>query len=142
MEWRKLQRTLDNYGLEKSLKDIVFKYGDIVLEPNNVTEVSEDSKTLTIHLRSLTKANPEGITPKWDMDKSSKKSQTQAVREYLLQGHTLTPLEALEKFGCFRLSAIIYTLKHVDGMPIGMDNRIDDRSRKKYATYYLKIAEK
>lgn len=83
------------------------------------------------------KTDPNGITPNWDMDKSSKKSQTQAIREYLLQGHTLTPLEALEKFGCFRLSAIIYVLKHGEGLKIETDNRVDDRTGKKYATYYI-----
>ena len=38
-------------------------------------------------------------------------TQTQAIYEYLKQGNSLTPLEALEKFGCFRLGARIWELK-------------------------------
>ncbi len=82
------------------------------------------------------KTDPEGVHPEFTMDKSSKKSQTQAIREYLLQGHTLTPLEALEKFGCFRLGARIADLKK-EGLKIHSDNRIDDRTGKRYATYSI-----
>ena len=38
-------------------------------------------------------------------------TQTQAIYEYLKQGNSITPLEALEKFGCFRLGARIWELK-------------------------------
>jgi hypothetical protein len=38
-------------------------------------------------------------------------SQTNAILEYLSKGKTLTPLETLNKFGCFRLGARIYDLK-------------------------------
>lgn len=34
-------------------------------------------------------------------------SQTNLILEYLKRGNTLTPLEALDRFGCFRLSARI-----------------------------------
>lgn len=37
--------------------------------------------------------------------------------EHLKSGKTLTPIEALENFGCFRLSARIYELKD-HGWPI------------------------
>ena len=40
-----------------------------------------------------------------------KKSQNEAIREYLEAGHSITPLEALNKFGCFRLGARIADLK-------------------------------
>ena len=82
------------------------------------------------------KTDPKGVHPEFTLDKSSKKSQTQAIREYLLQGHTLTPLEALEKFGCFRLGARIADLKK-EGLKIHSDNRIDDRTGKRYATYSI-----
>lgn len=38
--------------------------------------------------------------------------QQDAILAYLRQGNSLTPLEALNKFGCFRLGARIWELKH------------------------------
>ena len=38
-------------------------------------------------------------------------SQSYQIREYLLQGNTITALEALRLFGCFRLSGRIYDLR-------------------------------
>ncbi len=38
-------------------------------------------------------------------------NQTQAVRDYLVAGNGLTSLEAIEKFGCTRLSAKIFDLR-------------------------------
>ena len=38
-------------------------------------------------------------------------TQNQRILEYLKSGKTLTPLVALEKFGCFRLSARIFNLR-------------------------------
>jgi hypothetical protein len=38
-------------------------------------------------------------------------NQAEAIRKYLLQGNRLTPKEALEKFGCFRLGARIWDIK-------------------------------
>ena len=38
-------------------------------------------------------------------------SQAQAILEYLKQGNSISPLEALHKFGCFRLGARIWDLK-------------------------------
>ena len=39
-------------------------------------------------------------------------TQNQRILEYLKSGKTLTPLVALEKFGCFRLSARIFNLEN------------------------------
>ena len=39
------------------------------------------------------------------------KSQSYQIREYLLQGNTITAMEALRLFGCFRLSGRIYDLR-------------------------------
>ena len=38
-------------------------------------------------------------------------NQNKQIREYLELGFKLTPLEALNKFGCLRLGARIYDLK-------------------------------
>lgn len=40
-----------------------------------------------------------------------KKTQLENIKEYMLQGNPITPIEALSMFGCFRLSAIIFNLK-------------------------------
>ena len=38
-------------------------------------------------------------------------SQNKKILNYLLKGKKLTPIDALEKFGCFRLSARILDLR-------------------------------
>lgn len=38
-------------------------------------------------------------------------SQSAHILAYLREGHSLTPLEALNRFGCFRLGARIWDLK-------------------------------
>lgn len=38
-------------------------------------------------------------------------SQTEMILEYFKRGGTLTPLEALHKFGCLRLGARVWDLK-------------------------------
>ena len=40
-------------------------------------------------------------------------SQKQRILEYLLEGNTITPLEALSKFGSFRLGARIADIKEM-----------------------------
>ena len=48
-------------------------------------------------------------------------NQTQAIKEYLEAGNTLTSMEAFEKFGCTRLSAKIFNLRkdgyNIDAIP-------------------------
>lgn len=44
-------------------------------------------------------------------------NQTTQIANYLQKGKTLTPIEALNKFGCFRLAARISDLRN-DGMLI------------------------
>jgi len=49
------------------------------------------------------------------------KNQTQMIKEHLESGKTLTPLEALNKFGCLRLGARIWDLRN-DGLHILTDS--------------------
>jgi len=44
-------------------------------------------------------------------------SQNQQIANYLNKGRKLTPIDALNKFGCFRLAARIADLRN-DGMNI------------------------
>ena len=67
--------------------------------------------------------------------KENRMSQTEAIQEHLLQGGSLTPLDALYKFGCFRLSARIKNLRDA-GMSIETEMITVDRKR--VAKYYVK----
>ena len=80
-------------------------------------------------------SNPEGIHSAFEK-RNNKKSQTVAIREYLLQGHSITPMDALELFGCFRLGARIADLKKM-GMNIKSEIRKDESTGKRYSRYWL-----
>lgn len=69
---------------------------------------------------------------KWNEEFVSQKAQ---IRAWLLDGHTLTPLEALRMFGSLRLSAIIFDLRE-DGLPI-VTEKIQVAPRKRVAEYSL-----
>jgi len=62
------------------------------------------------------------------------KSQAQEIYGYLSSGKSLTPLEALEKFGCFRLGARIYDLKQADHK---IETVIVEKNGKRFASYKL-----
>lgn len=115
---------------------ITLKLGSRTLTVNH-KELSADGKSVTIFLQAESKEPPSGIQPSWHINKSTKKTQKQAIKEWLLSGKTITPLEALEHFGCFRLGAQIFNLKK-EGMAIDKDNSVDEQTGKRYATYFLK----
>ena len=51
--------------------------------------------------------------------KSTAFSQKKArIKAALLRGETLTPMDALRRFGCFRLGARIWELRNEQGMDI------------------------
>jgi len=66
-------------------------------------------------------------------------SQKQLILEYLLSGKSITPLEALDLFKCFRLGARIWDLKK-DGHDIKSEMVFDERSGKHYEKYWLATA--
>ena len=63
-----------------------------------------------------------------------KKSQKEMVLEYLKTHRGITPLEALDMFGCFRLAAVICELRK-DGYDI--ETEMVTRNEKTYANYIL-----
>jgi len=63
----------------------------------------------------------------------STSSQSSEILAYLKGGNTITPLEALNKFGCLRLAARISDLKK--GHPIS--GRMVTRNGKTFKEYYL-----
>lgn len=90
---------------------------------------------LLINLQTAREAF-DGVQPSWEINKESQKSQMQAIKEWLEAGNSITPLVALEKFGCFRLSAQIFNLKKL-GLKIECKNDKDPRTGKRYGTYTL-----
>jgi hypothetical protein len=68
-------------------------------------------------------------------DTSSKaRSQANHILEYMLQGGRLTPLEALNKFGSFRLGARIWDLKRKG---YDVKRRLTKVNGKKVAEYWI-----
>ncbi len=53
-------------------------------------------------------------------EQKPKPTQYELVRKYLKSGKTLTPIQALEKFGCYRLAAVINRLRK-SGMQISTE---------------------
>lgn len=51
-------------------------------------------------------------------------NQTQLIRMHLLEGKSITNKKAFELFGCTRLSARIYDLRHKYGMNIVTIDRV------------------
>jgi hypothetical protein len=70
--------------------------------------------------------------------KTTIESQCKRIRKYLESGKSLTALDALYQFGCFRLSARIYDLKDA-GMNIEpeMIEITSDGKKKHVAKYKL-----
>lgn len=65
-----------------------------------------------------------------------RQTQKDKVKEYLLQGNSITPIDAFEMFGCFRLAAIIWSLKHDDGMKINT-KFVSNKYGVKFGSYSL-----
>jgi hypothetical protein len=121
---------------------------------NGITELKFTMNGKTLHVEKATvinekcmeiefsegKIDVKGIHPDWKINHSSTKSQQQHIKEYLEAGHSITPLEALEMFGCFRLGAQIFDLKK-KGMDIEMTMRKDENTGKRYAVYYIAPAK-
>jgi|TARA_R100000081_G_scaffold59966_1_gene29879 hypothetical protein len=63
-------------------------------------------------------------------------SQNKQILNYLLKGKKLTPIDALEKFGCFRLSARILDLRK-EGYEIITENIT--KQGKTFAQYSMEV---
>jgi len=63
-------------------------------------------------------------------------SQTKQIADYLNKGRKLTPIDALNKFGCFRLAARISDLRN-NGMSI-VTKTIKLDNNKQIAQYSIK----
>lgn len=66
--------------------------------------------------------------------KSMKKNQNEMILEHLMKKGSITPLEALQQYRCFRLGARIYDLKRLG---YNIDTEMEIRDGKCYARYKL-----
>ena len=66
-----------------------------------------------------------------------RETQKSKIKQHLESGQPITPIDALERYGCFRLAAIIHTLRHEDGMNIEKE-LIKNKFGTKYGKYTLK----
>ncbi|WP_194162992.1 septal ring lytic transglycosylase RlpA family protein, partial [Moraxella catarrhalis] len=62
--------------------------------------------------------------------------QNQQILDYLMAGNTITPLEALERFGCFSLAARVYELKNTHGKIILLLILVASHAQAHTATWY------
>lgn len=62
-------------------------------------------------------------------------SQNVKIKQWLLNGKSITAIEALNQFGCFRLASRISDLRQQDGLPICKE--MVDNGEKRFAKYYL-----
>lgn len=60
------------------------------------------------------------------------KTQNEQIKAYLTKGKSITPLDALNKFGCFRLSARIKNLRD-EGLKIA--TKYVTKDGKTFASY-------
>lgn len=63
-------------------------------------------------------------------------SQNKKIAAYLLAGNSITSIEALEMFGCFRLASRITDLKQKFGLDITSD-RVTTTTGKRVASYRM-----
>lgn len=61
-------------------------------------------------------------------------TQTEQIRQHLLKHNSITPLEALKKFRCFRLAARIKDLRN-DGFSV-LSTRVE-RNGKRFCRYVM-----
>ena len=66
-------------------------------------------------------------------------SQNKQIINYLKRGKSITPIEALNRFGCFRLSGRIHNLRNgdFDGTHYKIRTVIVKRGEKRVASYNL-----
>jgi len=62
------------------------------------------------------------------------KTQNEQIKAYLSKGKSITPVDALNKFGCFRLSARIKNLRD-DGLKIA--TKYVTKKGKTFASYSI-----
>ena len=78
------------------------------LTPGKKRDVNNKLNRIYNHLRNNTATEDDSPAVEYDRQKM-------IVYNYLLAGHTITSLEAIEKFGITRLSAVIFNIEKMTG---------------------------
>jgi len=65
-------------------------------------------------------------------------SQTTRILNYLLTGKSITPIEALKKFDCFRLGARIHDIKGLNRYAIKSETVVT-KTKKRIAKYSIQL---
>ena len=68
------------------------------------------------------------------MTRRNSLTQKEMITRDLLEGKVITPMYALENYGCYRLAARIHELRNDDNMPISSTIHANDNH---YAHYKL-----
>lgn len=68
---------------------------------------------------------------------ASSATQGEKILNYLMEGHTITAIEALNLFGCLRLASRISDLVHKEGYIIYKEMIKDPKTGKRYAQYSM-----
>ena len=70
-------------------------------------------------------------------------TQKEDILAHLKKGHSITPLEALSQFGCFRLASVVCKLKN-EGYNIksNIQEIYTEEGVKKFARYWIPKEEK
>lgn len=76
------------------------------LTPGKKRDVNNKLNRIYNHLRTITATEDEAV---------EYERQKMIVYRYLMAGHTITSLEAIEKFGITRLSAVIFNIEKMTG---------------------------
>lgn len=107
------------------------------MNPDTVQWLKAHNKLRRIRLAAmgisiLEKNTQEDITP----TKAKNTTQKDMILSYLQLGQSLTPMEALKYFGCFRLASRISDLRR-KGYSIDRTMVEDKKTGKRYASYSL-----
>ena len=70
-----------------------------------------------------------------------KESQIDGIRNHLVTGHPINPMDALNQYGCFRLAAVVFNLKE-EGLNI--KTTMVKNGNKSFAEYRIieKVSER
>ena len=96
---------------------------------------AEVSEPLTSPNGTKFRVERHGLELRTVKDKHSKPTQAGRILAHLRAGNRLTALEALEKFGCFRLAARIHELRR-EGWNV-QERTVETRGGKRVAEYWM-----
>jgi hypothetical protein len=109
-----------------SKADIVNNFDDFLNQFEDFIKFSEDMNFL------IEKDNRKQFIKKLQLQfQSVPENQDDMILDYLQRGNTITGIEALELFRCYRLSACIFRLRHDRGY------QIENISKVKHGIYKL-----